>query len=164
MTLAQLEKQMQAEQQLQEQQLQEFKRYLDGFKETHEANPRLQENLRLGSKRRRNDLSDLEARFDDLTFRFDDPGKPPAHTQIEVRRGNNGRLRIFIEARKADQRPAVIQMKFGNKYVEFGTQTQEMTVVVHPDPGHCDEWWIGGEGDRTVFFVESREQYEIDCD
>ena len=51
MTLTRVEKQLQAEQQLPEQQLQEFERYLAWPEETREANPRLAAPEQATSKR-----------------------------------------------------------------------------------------------------------------
>ena len=68
-----------------------------------------------------------------------------------------------MQARKADQRPAVIQMKFGKTYVEVVEQRQKVTVEVHLDPGHSDKLWIGGKGNGTTFFVGSSQTRDVDC-
>ena len=98
MTLAQLEKQLQAEQQLQEQQLQEFERYLDGLRPMRRT-PGCKRTCGSGAS----DFEMISATSKlalPMTCRFDRPGNPPARTQVEVRKCNDGRLLVFVEARR----------------------------------------------------------------
>ena len=82
---------------------------------------------------------------------------------IKVRLGQDGRVRFIVLVQIASEQPCIMRMKVGTKTIEMVAQEQELTVIVHPDPNQCDEWWIGGEGNGTAFLVGSPQRRGVDC-
>ena len=68
---------------------------------------------------------------------------------IDVRLGQDGRVRLAIPARVAGEPPQIIRIKIGTKHVELLTQEQVLTVVVISDLDQCDVWRLGEEDNKT---------------
>ena len=64
---------------------------------------------------------------------------------VEVRLGQDGRVRFIVPAQIASARLRIIRMKIAKKIIEMVAQQQELTVIVNPDLHQCGEWLLGGE-------------------
>ena len=79
---------------------------------------------------------------------------------IDVRLGQDGRVRIVVPARIASEPPQKTTMKIGTKNVELFTQEQVLTVLVNPDFDQCDVWRLGEEDNKTSFLVRSPQTFD----
>ena len=75
------------------------------------------------------------------------------HAGVDVRLGQDGRLRIIVPAQIAGEPQQIIRIKIGGKNIEMIKQAQELTVIVNPDPNQCDEWHLGGENNGCGLLV-----------
>ena len=82
------------------------------------------------------------------------------HAGVDVRLGQDGRLRIIVPAQIAGEPQQIIRMKIGGKNIEMIKQAQELTVIVNPDPNHGDEWHLGGEGTGCGLLVGTPQPLE----
>ena len=79
---------------------------------------------------------------------------------VDVRLGQDGRLRIIVPAQIAGEPQQIIRIKIGGKNIEMIKQAQELTVIVNPDPNQCDEWHLGGEGSGCGLLVGTPQPLE----
>ena len=84
------------------------------------------------------------------------------HT-IEVKLGQNGRVRLTVPAQIAREQPRIIMMKVGTKTIEMVAQEQEVIVIVNPDLNQCDDWLLGGEGNGFAILVRSPQTSDPEC-
>ena len=79
---------------------------------------------------------------------------------VDVRLGQDGRLRIIVPAQIAGEPQQVIRMKICGKNIEMVQQAQELTVIVNLDLNQCDEWHLGGEGNGCGLLVGTPQPHE----